>query len=342
MGRKAAGLIIWGLLTSGCHQVTEFENIGNSRISMVSTLDLQVEAVMVLQCQGRAVVCPGPGQLVVISSDGTLRRVNTNAMSVDTSYSIGGSSGTGYNDAILDNHGDLYVLGPGSQVIEVDLGTNTVEDNFTPGQQPLALSPSPTEEKIYFADASDCSIGEVWTYANVNGFRSPMAHQPSDLSVDPEGGRHIVAVTSSDEGYIYGIWLDLSTTARRLTNAFSGSPCSGVVCFGIDSVYAVSCPQWSSDSGYVMLVQGFMVPETSGRCNLPGHPVDMCFIPGASPEGLLFVMNRTGSGRTVVSVMEFSEGYLQPRVIAALDVDGFPRDIESSFYGDHLFVLTSD
>ncbi len=342
MVRMAAGFVIWGLLAAGCHQVTEFESIGNSRITMISTLDLQVEAVMDLQCQGRTIVCPGPGELVVISSDGVLHRVNTNTMSVDTSYSIGGSSGTGYDDAILDIHGDLYVLGPGSQVIEVDLGTNTVEDNFTPGQQPVALSPSPTEDKIYFTDASDCSIGEIWTYANVNGFCSPMAHQPSDLSVDPEGGRHIVSVTSTDEGYIYGIWLDLSTTARRFVNTSSGSPSNRVVCFGVDSVYAISCPQWSSDRGYVELVQGFMVPQTSGKCYLPGHPVDMCFTPGALSEGVLFVMNRTGSGGTVVSVLEFSEGYLQPRVMAELDLDGFPRDIEVSFTGDCFVVLTSD
>jgi hypothetical protein len=342
MRRMAAVLVIWGLLTAGCHQVTEFESIGNSRITMISTFDLQVEAVMDLQCQGRTIVCPGPGELLVISSDGVLHRVSTSTMTVDTSYSIGGSSGTGYNDAILDIHGDLYVLGPGSQVIEVDLGTNTVEDNFTPGQEPVALSPSPTEDKIYFADAADCSIGEIWTYANVNGFRSPMADQPSDLSVDPSGGRHIVSVTSTEEGYTYGIWLDLSTTARRLVNTCSGSPSNRIVCFGVDSVYAMSCPQWSSDSGYVVLVQGFMVPQTSGKCYLSDHPVDMCFIPGASPEGVLFVMNRTGSGGTVVSVLEFSEGYLQPRIMASLDLDGFPRDIESSFSGDHLLVLTSD
>jgi hypothetical protein len=151
-----------------------------------------------------------------------------------------------------------------------------------------------------------------------------------------------VAVTSTDPGYIYGIWLDLSTAARRLINTQSGSPAGSILCFGVDSVYSIACPLWSSDSGYVMMIQGFMEPHQGGRTYLEGHPVKMCFAQGASEEGTLFVLCRTDGGGTLISVLEFPQGYLSPEVTATMEIEGFPRDIAVSSGGDQLAVLTSD
>ncbi|MFO7907727.1 MAG: hypothetical protein R6U98_34095, partial [Pirellulaceae bacterium] len=35
--------------------------------------------------------------------------------------------------------------------------------------------------------------------------------------------------------------------------------------FGIDSSFAIACPQWSGNNGYICLARGYVDPETVDR-----------------------------------------------------------------------------
>ena len=326
----------------GCHEVMEYQSNDESRITFIRSSDFQVERTMGGFTQGRTLVPDGLNKLVLLSADGTLSRINSEEMVVDTSYSIGGSSGTGYSDASIANNGNLYVLGPGSQIIEVNLSTNSVEDQFTPGSKPGAICVSSTLGRLYFIDTVDDYIGEIWTSNNHTGFTSIVNYPLADIMIHGTGGRHIVAVCSDDRGSIYGIWLNLSETARFLTTVNAGSPCSCVIPMNQDSIYMVSCPEWTSDNGYVCFVQGYVEYQSDIKMNVEGHPMDMCFNRSSGYAGNLYVMSKTNSGNTVITVFGFTISHMEPQVVSVINIDGFPRDIVAPSFGDYLIVLTSD
>jgi len=333
--------VIMVFTSLGCHEVTEYQSNDQSCITLVRSSDFQVEKTMNGFSRGRTLLADGSNGLILLSADGTLSRIDLKEMTVDTSYSIGGSSGTGYCDATIARNGNLYVLGPGSQVIEVDLSSNSVEDQFAPGSKPGAICASPTMERLYFTDtAADC-IGEVLISNNHTGFTTNTQYPLADVMVDKITGRNIVAVCSDDGGSIYGIWLDISENAKLLSVS-AGSPCSRVLPINQDSVYVVSCPRWTSNNGYVCFVQGYQAPQQKRTINVQGHPTEMCFNNNTGYAGYLYVMSRTDSGNTVITVFEFPFSFIDPEVVSVISIDGFPRDIIAPSSGEYLMILTSD
>ena len=111
-------ILILLMTALGCHEVMEYESSDKCRITFIRSSDWMVEGSMDGLPQGRTLLSNGPDKLIMLSADGTLYRIDSDQMTIDTSYVIGGSSGTGYGDAVIANNGNLYVLGPGSQVIE--------------------------------------------------------------------------------------------------------------------------------------------------------------------------------------------------------------------------------
>ncbi len=332
-------------LLIGCHQVTEYQGGVSSSLIFIRTSDLQVERTMEGFPGGRTIISHGSNGLTLLSSEGTLHMIDMETLSVDTSYSIGGSSGTGYDDAVHAGNGNLYVLGPGSQVMEVDLGTSTVKDNFTPGSNPGALAPSPFLPRLYFVDTADDYIGEIYTGSNATGFESETYCPLADVMVEPTGGEYIVAAGANSSGSLYSIWLSSpSTSARRMTVS-AGSPCSDIIPMTSDSTFAVSCPRWNSDNGYLRIFRGYVQPDsTVGPVTVmvEGHPVAMSFNGSSGYAGQLSALSRTDSGNTAVTVFGFTLSHMDPELEAVIELDGFPRDIISPGNGQYIIVLTSE
>jgi len=340
MKRNIASACIVLLVISGCHQVTEYQSRDLTRITLVRTSDFQVDGTMEGFQMGRIMFSDGPGGLILVTAEGKLHRIDFGSMSEDTSYSIGGSSGDGYTDGVIDQSGDLYVLGPGSQVIEVDLATDEVVDGFVPGPDPVAICASPNWPRLYFADGTGF-IGEIWTNDNHTGFTSNLGATPADIMAEPAGGRYVIAACGDGEGSLYGVYLDISQNSRRLA-IDAGSPCSRILPFGIDSSFAVSCPCWTGDHGYVCTCRGYLDTLIVSSHEVQGHPVDMSFNQTPGHLGYLHVLSRTDDGNTVVSVFGFPQLFTEPELITTVQLDGFPRDVISPGDGEYVIVLTSD
>lgn len=329
----------------GCHQVTEYQGGASSSLVFIRTSDFQVEKTMEGFPGCRTIISHGSNGLILLSSEGTLHMIDLETLSVDTSYSIGGSSGTGYGDAVYAGNGNLYVLGPGSQVMEVDLGTSTVKDNFTPGSNPGALAPSPVLPRIYFVDTVDDYIGEIYTGSNATGFESRTYCSLADVMVEPTGGEYVVAAGANSSGSLYCIWLNSPSTGARRMTVSAGSPCSEIIPMTSDSIFAVSCPQWNADSGYLRLFRGYVQPDSTVgpvTVGVEGHPVAMCFNGSSGYVGQLSALGRTDSGNTAVTVFGFTLSHMAPELEAVIELDGFPRDIISPGNGDYIIVLISE
>jgi len=333
--------MIIAVLSTACHQVTEYQGGGSSNLYIIDTGDFGIKGTVGDLSGGGTVVANGPDEVLVIGTDGVLHRIDLQTFSVDTSFSIGGSSGTGYGDASIATNGNLYCLGPGSQVIEVDLGSNTVEDNFSPGPKPGSLAANPVEGRLYFTDSEENTIGEILTSTNTTSFVSTTYYPPADVMVEPTGGRHLVAVCSNSLGSIYFIWLDLSTSAR-LAQIEALDPCSSVIPMTSDSLYAICCPRWGSPSGKILLVRGYEVPQELLSRSVEGHPVEMCFNGQSGESGYLSVLGRTDSGGTVLSVFALDFYHADLEQVCSMELDGIPIDLASPGDGRYIVVLTSD
>ena len=110
----------------------------------------------------------------------------------------------------------------------------------------------------------------------------------------------------------------------------------------VDSVYVISCPEWTENNGYVCFIQGYVEPLDTAKRNVEGHPINMCFNCNSGYIGNLYVMSRTDSGNTLITVFEFPFSHMEPEVASVISIDGFPRDIIAPSLGEYLIVLTSD
>jgi hypothetical protein len=332
------------LFSSGCHQVTEYRTGESGKLYFIRSDDLQVESVME-GFPGAKVIVPGSGgEVILISSEGMLYRIDTSAMSVDTSYTIGGSSGTGYGDAAIADNGDLYVIGPGSQLLQVDLETNQTVDNFSPSSSPRAIVSSPNQPRLYLINKNDYVISEIKTYNNVIGFTAAARVPLADIMVDRFNGRFVLVAGSDYLGSIYGVFLDVSTSARVM-NVRAGSPCSGIISLTHDSLYAVCCPRWSSENGMVMLSRGYMHPDSTyieTRTTVSGHPVAMTFNQNLGYVGYLSVLSRAEGGSALLTVMELAFNGWGLNEIGVVELDGYARDVICPGNGEYIVVLTSD
>lgn len=324
-----------------CHQVTEYRSSDSCTVHFLDADQLQVTGSMGELEGGRCLFPQGTGELVLVTSEGVLYRIDTVSMSVDTSYAIGGSSGDGYTDGARAGNGNLYVLGPGSQVIEVDLASNSVLDAFVPGPDPVAICASPVLPRMYFADGTGL-IGEIWTSDNHTGNLVNLASPPADIMVEPAGGMHIVAAGTDQQGTLYDLWLEYSQQYPRTLTVNASSPASCIVPFGMDSCFAVGCPEWTEESGHVCFVRGYVDSVEVSTRGVQGHPVDMCFNGMAGFKGRLYVMSRTDVGSTVITAFDFPGPYLDPVIAGTAVLDGYPRDLVSPGDGGTLIVLTSD
>ncbi|OPL18384.1 MAG: hypothetical protein AVO35_05940 [Candidatus Aegiribacteria sp. MLS_C] len=329
------------LAVLSCHQVVEFSSSETCALTFLSADELEVTGSMEGFHGGRLLLSDGSGGLLLVTSDGFLHRLNAADLTVDTCYAIGGSSGSGYTDGVRAGNGSLYVLGPGSLVIEVDLVSDNVVDGFVPGPDPVAIAASPVMPRLYFADGTGF-IGEIWTGDNHTGNTVGLAQVPADIMVEPLGGMHVVAAASDQQGTIYDLWLEYSQQYARTMSVQAQSPASCIVPFGLDSCFAVGCPEWSGENGYVCFVRGYVDSVDITRVEVEGHPVDLCFNGAAGGVGRLYVMSRTEGGTTAITVFGFTFSYLEPELVGTVFLDGFPRDLASPGDGDELIVLTSD
>ncbi len=331
---------VLALFFLSCHQVTEFQAADETALTFIRSDDFQVEKVMGGFTGGRLLMSHGSDELILVTSEGMLYRIDVSNFAVDTSFVIGGSSGTGYGDGAFAMSGELYVLGPGSQVIEVDLSTSQVVDKFNPAQEPVALAASSIHPRLYVADRASQQVVEVRTFNNSIGFDSDLDFPPSELFLEPFTDRYLMIGGSDASGTISDIWLFLVTYDNEILQM--KSPISDMVPLLEDSIYAVCCPNWSAGAGFIHLIRNYAIPDTVCSRSVQGHPVEMCFNHSSGYSGYLSVLGKTDGGNSVVTVMGFPGNYLDPQVESEIQLDGYPRDIASPGQGEYIVVLTSD
>jgi YVTN family beta-propeller protein len=332
-GSLLVGLVLAGVLLSaqGCHQITEYQSGGESRVTMIKISDLAVESTMDGLEEGRSICSTDADEFLVASSSGRLYRVNSEQMSVDTSYRIGSSGlGGGYRSMIKVPGGRrIYVVDAAGKILDINLYSNQVVDQFEVGPAPTAMCPSQTGlMRVYVVDGSDNRLREIDTEDNRLVRERELGYRPVGVAAF-DGGRDYLGIVSSESSGSYEVF---DTQDMYGCRVYTGSPC-GEVRFLPDSVLAcVTQPQWGSSAGLAAMISGY-VPTTEAVLEMPGNPVCLC----VHPQGDYFFVACASGGETVVAVID----PLTLDVIKGIAVEGYPWDVTTHRSGQYLLVLTA-
>lgn len=317
----------------GCHQMTEFETGATSGVNFVRTSDYTVETVMSGFEGARSILSNGNNEFLVITTDGSLYRVNSQLMVVDTSFVIGTPSGNGYSEIIRSpQHNSVYILGPSGKIIEVSLNYNYVKSEFYTGPNPVDLCISQDgSNHIFVIDSGDQTIRKVMTSSNTVIEESNLYNIPSSVSGYVEFPEFVLVACSDDTGSVYQ--LDVETLILYSV-VCTGMPCEEIASSQNDSVFCITHQGTGFLDGGATLVRATPFPEYLEYFPITGKPVSLC----SHPFNSNFYVASLKDGDTVITVLNGDTFQVETE----FTINGFPFDITTHRNGEYLLVLTSD
>lgn len=319
------------LAAVACYSPVEYDVVNQSRVVKLRVSDNTIVGTFNDITDGRSLCSIGNNEFIVASGTGTLYRFNSPAMALDTSFVIGFGSGSGYGSMITPKPGSVYIIGAAGKIIEVNLQTNSVIDEFEAGPMPNALCASPASQRFYVSDGSDRQIREVDPAGNtVLRTSSPLNNVPVSITVESFMDDYLLAASSGAEGTVERV-----TLSTFYVNSISlGSSSSDITAAHAESIWAVVHPDWSSENGRVSICSNYFTPEIFS-ISVAGHPTNICSVPGST---LFYALSYLGEGTSRIT----SINYFTKEIVAEIDIPGFPWDITSHANGEYILTLTSD
>ncbi len=318
------------LAVPACYSPVEHDVVSEAGVVKIRVSDNTIAGQVTGIPDGRALCSLGNLEFAVSSGTGAIYRFDSQSMTMDTSFTIGYASGSGYRDMIVPKTGSLYVIGGSGGLIEVGLDDDRVLSQFAVGSMPVALCASATSGRFYVADGDDRRIREVDSEGNLVLRQSEaLPAQPVAVAAESFQNQLLLSACSDEEGTV-GL-VALSTFHAGTVQL--GNPCGDVAAFPAESIWAAVHPRWNHPSGEVTICSNLYSPEIS-HVPLSGHPLRICSVPGTT---LFYCLGYLGNGMSRISAVN----YLTGDVVAELDVAGFPWDITSHANGEFVLALTS-
>ena len=319
------------ILAAACYSPVEYNVVDESRLVKLCVSDNTIAGTFSGISDGRSLCSIGNNEFIVASGTGTLYRFNSPAMELDTSFVIGSGSGSGYGNMITPKPGSIYVIGAAGKIIEVNLATNSVIDEFEAGPMPNALCASPTNQRFYVSDGSDRQIREIDPVSNtVLRTSDPLNSVPVSITIESFQNAYLLAASSSEEGSVERV-----TLGTFYVNSISiGSSSSDITAAPAESIWAVVHPQWFAENGSISICSNFFNPEIFS-ISIAGHPTNVCSVPGST---LFYALSYMGDGTSRITAIN----YFTREIVAEVDIPGFPWDITSHANGEYILTLTSD
>lgn len=319
------------LLNIACYSPVEYEIIDQSRIVKLRVSDNSIVATSSSVTDGRSLCSIGNNAFIVASGNGTLYRFNSEEMQLDTSFVIGFGSGSGYSSMITPKPSSIYVIGAAGKIIEINLQSNSVIDEFEAGPLPNGLCASPTTQRFYVSDGSDQKIREIDPVTNtVLRTSSPLDNVPVSIVIESFQNSYLLAASSSEEGVVERITLG----TFYVEPVSIGNPSSDITAAPAESTWAVVHPEWFEENGSVSICSNFSNPEIH-KISIEGHPTNICSVPGTT---LFYALSYLGDGLSRITAIN----YFTKEIVTEIDIPGFPWDITSHANGQYILTLTSD
>ena len=153
------------LAAPGCHDVTEYSSEGQVGVAVIDRSGMTVEGVIKGFEGGRAICSVGGGSFIVSSNRGRLYWGDADALTIENVYVVGLPFSSGYG-SIAPGNSSVYVIGGYGKIIEFNLYSRSVVDEFEAGPMPASLCRACYAPYLYVSDGQEAMIREVWLSDN--------------------------------------------------------------------------------------------------------------------------------------------------------------------------------
>jgi DNA-binding beta-propeller fold protein YncE len=323
-------------IVCSCHGLTEFEGSLTADILFIRTSDHTFETSLDGIPDGRAICSINNSTFYVLSGSGMLYKMNSEEMVVDTVITVFTGPGSGIYDIVAPPpRQKLYVLGNGSQLVEVNISSNTVTDVFQIGPSPCSMvsSREPYNTMLYVGDAQDNRFREVDINDNRVVRQIELSFPPQSMELSSNGD--FVMVCSRADG-VYGL-VNLQVTPLRFTAKYPlDNPVYDIQVVADSSDFFMSCPRWNAGDGFVLIADSLgTVWNRPDPLIVPGHPFSLA----STPDGhYLYVLSNTGNGTGLLTVVNVWFGGVE----AQIPIDGYPWDVTVHRNGELVLVLVGE
>jgi len=228
----------------------------------------------------------------------------------------------------------FFVYTASGRLYRIDSGEMAIDTSFVidtgSGQPAFGMTSPPPNSSLFVLGSGGQIIHVSIASSSVVGVFSPGPSTVALCSSHSSSDTMLYTVDGLDN---YVREIDPSSHSIIRSDVLWLVPSCVTIALDGDSllVGSDSCPEWGSGSGSVVKIER---PQAANRFGVDGHPVKLA---ADNPGHYLFVLSNTGSGTSLVTVIDEWFG----GVVAEIPVNGLPQDMVIHGDGEYLLVLTT-
>lgn len=331
-------LLLSALAVVSCHRITEVELGRNTRIIIYNTEDFSEYGEISDIPNGLSMCRAGWDQIMLISTDGILFRLGVRNCSIDRTAALNINPAAGRHILTVPNEeNQVYILGSGGIILEVNRATMEVDDAFRVGNYATSISSSMDGRYLFIADHSECMIRKVnetsheivkelsLEYPPVSTIRTPYNDIVLGLGGDGSGTRM---------GSTFRVDWAFGMAPTMYDNIEASVIDLATVEEGGSFTYVLALAT-QDESATVTAFSTFCLIPAQDPHMLSGHPTSICSVPGSMHVWLTTFNSFSGNSNVIVIDGETDT------IIETFEISGHARYIIADESGQYVLILTS-
>lgn len=313
----------------GCHKLTEYSSSGETGVVVISLPDFEAEEVIPGFEGGRSICSLGNEDFVVASNRGRLFWGNSIERTIEHAYPIGTAFTSGYG-SIAQGVGSIYIIAGYGQIVQFNLSSRQVVDQFDAGPLPTDLCRAAFGQYIYVSDGQDGLVREVWISDN----------EVHDEYVMPNPARALASGMISDRAVMGVAGSALEAYRIRVGSLPYPEPIDlfwpgvDIAAFRDTSISCVAHPVMHETGGATIIWYDSLGHDNTRSMPLGGSACGVC---ADNDRWLFYVASSLGDGTTRIYEIDPFE----MAILDSVDVDGLLRDMTLHRNGELLLALTN-
>ncbi len=313
----------------GCHKLTEYSSSGETGVVVIRLTDFEAEEVIPGFEGGRSICSIGNEDFVVASNRGRLFWGNSVERTIEHAYPIGTAFTSGYG-SIAPGAGSIYIIAGYGQIVQFNLSSRQVVDQFDAGPLPTDLCRAAFGQYLYVSDGQDGLVREVWLSDNEVHDEYTMPYPVRALASGLISDRAVMGVAGS-ASEAYRIRVGFLPYPEPITMFWPGVD---IAAFRDTSITCVVHPVMEKTGGATIIWYDSLGVDNTRSMPLGGSALRVC---ADQDRGLFYVASSLGDGTTRIYEIDPFE----MAILDSIDVDGLLRDMALHRNGELLLALTN-
>ena len=316
------------LVLPGCTDLTEFDHVLRSGITIIHTPDLSVIHT-IEDMSGARSLCSLPDCFIAATMEGELICFDLESYQQTGSISIGNPSSSGFFEmeySPIEN--SVYIIGALGQIVELHVPDMEIMDSFSVCETPVDIEVASGKPYFYVASSNSCRIYEVRQESNIVSRSCALPSSPTCMAIDHTQDSMLVGTLAETELVSTGV----SVMRRRKMSKFPTILAIETIP-GSDSIRL--CAVFDNPTGNIAVIKSYFAPPLyTGTQTIDGDIHYMCT---DSAGNYAYVLSYLGDNISRLISYNCSSYFIESQI----DFQGYPLDLEIS-PGGTLLVLTAE